>query len=64
MSSFSGLLPSLWSSLLERLCLIGGAGLVFQEHVVLLAFGQVSCHLWSNFPGVAVIAKVGMVGEN
>ena len=48
----------------ETVCSIGGTGFVFQEHVVLLAFRQVSCHLWSNFPGVAVIAEVCMVGEN
>ena len=47
----------------EAVCSIGGPGFVFQEHVVLLAFRQVSCHSWSNFPGVTVIAEVGMVSE-
>ena len=47
----------------EAICLIRGAGLVFQEHIVLLMFRQVSCHLWSNFPGIAVIVEVGMIGE-
>ena len=47
----------------EAICSIGGTGLVFQEHVVLLTFGQVSCHSWSNFPGVMLIAEVCMVSE-
>src|SRR5712691_118792 len=45
----------------ERICSICCARLVLQEDVVLFSFREVASDALSYFPGVAVVAEVGMI---
>jgi hypothetical protein len=50
-----------WSTR-EGIGTICSPGFVFEYNVVLLSFREVSCDVWPDFAGVAVVSEVCMVG--
>jgi hypothetical protein len=58
-----GVVPSIMVlSVQELISLICCTQFIFQEHIVLLSFREVSSDSWTYLPGIPIVAEVCMVG--